>query len=97
MQYPKLRWSKSITLISLQAEEGQFRDGKSLAQTLDGKLNVMMYIYQSEEAANQLFSFSNPTNRTNQIFQKLFQNLAGGSSYKVQVDKNIVLTKSNPS
>lgn len=44
----------------------------------------MMYIYQSEQAANQLFSFSNPTNRTTQIFQKLFQYLAGGSSYKVK-------------
>ena len=67
-----------------QAEEGEFRDGRSLAQTLDGKMNVMMYIYQSEEAAQQLFSFSNPTNRTTQIFTKLFQSLAGGSSYKVQ-------------
>ena len=49
---------------------------------MDGKVNVMMYIYQSEEAAQELFSFSNPTNRTTQIFQKLFQSLAGSSSYK---------------
>ena len=50
---------------------------------MEGKVNVMMYTYQSEEAAQQLFSFSNPSNRTTQIFQKLFQSLAGGSSYKV--------------
>ena len=56
-------------------------------------MNVMMYAYQSEEAAQQLFSNSNPTNRTTQIFQKLVQSVAGGSSYKVRTaDKICTLT-----
>ena len=54
----------------------------------------MMYTYQSEEAAQQLFSFSNPTNRTTQIFQKLFQSLAGGSSYKVQQTRYVLIISS---
>ena len=70
--------------VCLQAEEGEFKDRKSLAQTLDGKMNVMMYTYQSEEATRQLLDTRNLSNRTSQIFQKLFQSLAGGSSYKVQ-------------
>ena len=60
-------------------------------------MNVMMYIYQSVEAAQQLFSFSGGSDRTTQIFTKLFQSLAGGSSYKVKQTKfvqNGLFTKS---
>ena len=43
-----------------RALEGEFRNGDSLAETLDGKVDVAMLIYKDADAAVQLFSSSSP-------------------------------------
>ena len=43
-----------------RALEGEFRNGASLAETLDGKVDVAMLIYKDADAAVQLFSSSSP-------------------------------------
>jgi len=64
-----------------RALEGEFRDGASLADTLDGEVNVAMLVYQSGEAAIQLFSGDSPQAR--KILGAALPALATQGDYKV--------------
>ena len=61
--------------------EGEFRNGDSLAQTLDGDVNVAMLIYKDADATVQLFSSDSP--RARQVLGEAIPALATGGDYKV--------------
>ena len=64
-----------------RAIEGEFRDGNSLAQTLDGEVNVAMLVYKNSDAAVQLFSGDSPQAR--KILKETLPALATQKDYKV--------------
>merc|ERR1712106_90354 len=59
--------------------EGEFEGGKSLAETLEGDVNVAMLVYQSAEAGLQLFSAD--TAEARDILGKVLPALATGGDY----------------
>ena len=64
-----------------RAVEGEFRDGKSLAETLEGDVNIAMLVYQSADAAIQLFSSDSP--RARKILGQVLPALSTNGDYKV--------------
>ena len=64
-----------------RAVEGEFRNGDSLAQTLDGEVNVAMLIYKNADATVQLFTYDSP--ESNAILGEAVPSLATGGDYKV--------------
>jgi len=65
--------------------EGEFRDGASLAETLDGDVNIAMLVYKNAEAALQLFGPS-PDQldaKTQKILGAVLPALATNGDYKV--------------
>ena len=64
-----------------RALEGEFRDGDSLAETLDGEVNVAMLVYKNSDAAVQLFSGDSP--KVRKILTEALPALATQKDYKV--------------
>merc|ERR1712037_467775 len=65
-----------------RATEGEFRDGASLAETLDGEVNVAMLVYKNAEAALQLFG-GEPSAEAQKILGAVLPALATNGDYKV--------------
>ena len=65
-----------------RATEGEFRDGASLAETLDGEVNVAMLVYKNAEAALQLFG-GEPSPEAQKILGAVLPALATNGDYKV--------------
>jgi len=61
--------------------EGEFEGGASLAETLEGDVNVAMLVYQSADAGLQLFNSSTPEAR--EILGKVLPALSTQGDYKV--------------
>ena len=61
--------------------EGEFEGGESLAETLEGDVNVAMLVFQSAEAGLQLFNSVTPEGR--EILQKIIPVLSTNGDYKV--------------
>merc|ERR1712192_379892 len=61
---------------------GEFRDGASLAETLDGEVNVAMLVYKNAEAALQLFG-GEPSAEAQKILGAVLPALAT-NGYKVR-------------
>ena len=57
------------------------RNGASLAETLDGDVNIAMLVYKNADAAVQLFSGESP--RARQILGEALPALATQGDYKV--------------
>ena len=64
-----------------RALEGEFRDGDSLAETLDGEVNVAMLVYKNSDAAVQLFGGDSAEAR--KILTAALPALATQKDYKV--------------
>ena len=65
--------------------EGEFEGGASLAETLEGDVNVAMLVYQSAEAGLQLFNSSTP--EAAEILGKVLPALSSQGDYKVGITK----------
>ena len=64
--------------------EGEFEGGASLAETLEGDVNVAMLVYQSADAGLQLFNSSTP--EAIEILGKVLPALSTQGDYKVKLD-----------
>ena len=64
-----------------RALDGEFRNGASLAETLDGKVNVALLVYKNADAAIQLFTGSSP--EAQKILGAVLPALATQGDYKV--------------